>query len=91
MFSLLQTSQNKYVLWSLIHDSNHFYNYVYIEGEDYEEFTIDLRLRKSGPQRRCVGIVILEDFVAEEDETFQVVIKGLYDFTTITIRDDGML
>ena len=43
----------------------------------------------AGDERRCVGIVILADSMAEEDETFDVVIEELGISTTVTILDDG--
>ena len=39
-------------------------------------------------KRVCVGIVILEDDVVEEDESFQVIVEGLDISATVTILDD---
>ena len=44
----------------------------------------------AGDERRCVGIIILADSMAEEDETFDVIIEELGISTTVTILDDGI-
>ena len=41
-----------------------------------------------GDERRCVGIIILEDNLVEEDESFEVIIEGVNSIATVTILDD---
>ena len=75
------------------HKTECLFNYAsllpHAGGEDYVELNREMVL-SFGNQRRCVGIIILEDSITEEDETFQVVIEGLDASTIVTIRDDGM-
>ena len=42
--------------------------------EDYEELYVEVPIR-FGVSRKCVGISIIEDREAEEDESFQVLIE----------------
>ena len=55
---------------------------------DYEQLDVDLHL-VPGDRRRCVEIVILADNMAEEDETFDVIVEELGISTTVTILADG--
>lgn len=75
--------------WS--YNFDRYYNLVLLSfskgGEDYKEINRDFTLR-AGRARRCVPIIILEDQVAESDESFTISIQGTDAFTTVTIADD---
>ena len=60
---------------------------LFLGGEDY--VSVDRRVSNS-EDRVCIGIVILEDDVVEEDETFEVNVvgEGIRIFATVTILDD---
>ena len=49
---------------------------------------MDIQLR-IGEERSCVGIVILEDSLVEQDEAFAVTIQELGVGATLVILDDG--
>ena len=57
------------------------------EGEDYIGLDTNIPLTL-GDQRKCVAIIILEDNMAEEDETFALIIEELGVATSIVILDD---
>ena len=59
-----------------------------VGGVDYTELNVDLHLVPDD-RRRCVEIVILADDMAEEDETFEVIVEELEISTTVTILADG--
>lgn len=56
-------------------------------GEDYVELSIGILL-EFGESRKCVGIVILEDFRYESDESFTVIIEEVGASADVTILDD---
>lgn len=61
----------------------------YIGGDDYVELRALIPFRV-GISRRCVGIIILEDFLDEPDESFVVRIEEMGISADITIlNDDG--
>ena len=59
---------------------------VPIGGEDY--VSLDREVSLMDDERMCVGIIILEDDVVEEDESFQVIVEGFDISATVTILDD---
>ena len=61
----------------------------HVGNEDYVPFVRELYL-SAGTSRKCIGIIILEDEVPEQDETFTISIFGFDTSTTVTIKDDGM-
>ena len=64
---------------------------ILLDGEDYIGINKDISLQL-GDERRCVGIVIIDNVQLESDETFQLSISGLEVVTSLTILDDdGML
>ena len=58
-----------------------------IGGEDYVSLDREVSLI-GDDERMCVGIIILEDAVVEEDESFQVIVEGYDTSVTVTILDD---
>ena len=57
-------------------------------GEDYVELNRKINLGSGSRNRRCVGIVILNDDQLEGEEYFEVLIEGLGVSTRVTIVDD---
>lgn len=58
------------------------------EGEDFNSFTKSLTLLSPGIRQQCVAIIILEDYLPEEDEYFLLTVEGTQISTTIKIVDD---
>ena len=62
----------------------------YIGGEDYIPFSTECLLR-SGSNRKCIGIIILDDSMVEVNETFEVVIEELGLSANVTIIDEDVM
>ena len=75
------------ISFKLLHATLTTVNFNFTAGEDFYPLATDILL-KPGDSHHCVGVVIIEDDLTEGEESFDVLIDGLFQSTTVTILDD---